>query len=104
MACLAINSDHKFGKSLNETKLPVKYSYNKTLPEYILNKPKTGWSAPITAWLGKFDSIKNKYIDTCSKEDGISQILSKENYTGNPKKMIITWMLRSWAQQYNMTL
>ena len=102
--CLAINSDHKFGKSLNETKLPVKYSYNKTLPEYILNKPKTGWSAPITAWLGKFDSIKNKYIDICSKEDGISQILSKENYTGNPKKMIITWMLRSWAQEYKMSL
>ena len=51
-----------------------------------------------------FENNKNKYIQICSKEDGISPILSKENYKGNPKRMIITWMLRSWAQQYNMSL
>ena len=102
--CLSLNSDYKFGQNINQTKLPVKYSYNKTLPDYILNKQKTGWSVPITAWLNQFDDIKKKYIDTCIKEDGISQILSKENYTGNPKRIIITWMLRTWAQQYNMFL
>ena len=77
--CLAINSDYKFGKNLNQTKLPVRHSYKNTLPDYILNKPKTGWSVPITAWLNQFDSVKKNYIDICSKEDGISQILSKEN-------------------------
>lgn len=102
--CLAINSDYKFGKNLNQTKLPVRHSYKNTLPDYILNKPKTGWSVPITAWLKEFDSVKKNYIDICSKEDGISQILSKENYYGNSKKMIITWMLRSWAQEFNMSL
>tara|TARA_B100000989_G_scaffold129807_1_gene96429 strand:- start:108 stop:1844 length:1737 start_codon:yes stop_codon:yes gene_type:complete len=102
--CLALNSDHKFGKNIEQTKLPVRNSYNKTLPDYILNKPKTGWSVPITKWLSQYDSIKKKYIETCSREDGISQILSNENYSGSPKKMIITWMLRTWAQEYKMSL
>ena len=52
----------------------------------------------------RIDSVKKNYIGICSKEDGISQILSKENYTGNPKKIIITWMLRSWAQKYKIFL
>ncbi len=102
--CLSINSDFKFGINSDQTKLPVKIAYNKILPNYILNKEKTGWSVPIVSWLSKFENIKNKYIETCSKEDGISPILSKENYTGNPKRILITWMLRTWSQQYKMNL
>ena len=102
--CLSINSDYKFGENLDQTKLPVKKSYNGILPNYILNKKKTGWSVPVVAWLSQFENIKNKYIKMCSKEDGISSILSKDNYMGNPKRMLITWMLRSWAQEYKMSL
>ena len=102
--CLSINSDYKFGTNLNQTKLPVKNSYKHTLPDYILNKEKTGWSVPISVWLREFENIKNKYIETCSKDDGISPILSKENYSGNPKRMLIAWMLRTWAQEYKMQL
>ncbi len=102
--CLSINSDYKFGINLDQKKLPPKISYTKFLPSYILNKQKTGWSVPLIVWLSQFENIKNKYIETCSREDGIGQILSKENYSGNPKRMIITWMLRTWAQEYNMNL
>ena len=102
--CLGINSDYKFGNKLKERKLPVKLSYEKNLPNYILEKDKTGWSVPLTVWLTQFEIIKKKYIETCTKEDGITQILSKENYTGNLKRIIITWMLRTWAQEYNMSL
>ena len=102
--CLSINSDYKFGENLDQTKLPVKKSYNGILPNYILNKKKTGWSVPVVAWLSQFENIKNKYIKMCSKEDGISPILSNDNYMGNPKRMLITWMLRSWAQEYKMSL
>ena len=102
--CLSINSDYKFGKNINQTKMPVKKSYNQILPNYILNKEKTGWSVPITNWLTQFENIKEKYIETCSVDDGINQILSKENYIGNTKRMIVTWMLRSWAQEYKMYL
>ena len=102
--CLSMKSDYKFGQNINQTKLPVKYAYKNIIPDYILNKPKTCWSVPITIWLNQFNSIKKKYINICSKEDGIGPILSKENYTGNAKKMIVTWMLRTWAQQYKMSL
>jgi len=102
--CLSINSDYKFGTNYYQTKNIIKKSYDKILPNYIFKKDKTGWSVPITKWLTQFDNIKDKYIETCSKDDGINEILSKDNYTGNQKRMIITWMLRSWAQQYNMTL
>ncbi|MDC3023397.1 asparagine synthase (glutamine-hydrolyzing) [Pelagibacteraceae bacterium] len=102
--CLSMNSDYKFGTNIQQTKMPVRNSYNNILPKYIIEKQKTGWSVPLTIWLNYFENLKNKYIQICSKEDGISPILSKENYKGNPKRMIITWMLRSWAQQYNMSL
>ena len=102
--CLSINSDYKFGANLKQTKLPVKTAYKNALPDYILNKEKTGWSVPLVVWLSQFDNIKNKYIEICSKEDGISSILSKDNYVGNPKRTIVTWMLRTWAQEYKMQL
>jgi len=102
--CLSINSDYKFGTHSEQIKLPVKIAYKETLPDYILNKEKTGWSVPITVWLNQFQNIRDKYINTCSKDDGIGEILSNENYTGNPKRMIITWMLRAWAQEYKMYL
>ena len=87
--CLSINSDYKFGTNYYQTKNIVKKSYDKILPNYIFKKDKTGWSVPITKWLTQFDNIKDKYIETCSKDDGINEILSKENYTGNAKRMII---------------
>ena len=38
--CLTLNSDYKFGENIEQTKLPVRNSYNKP-SDYILNKPKT---------------------------------------------------------------
>ena len=32
------------------------------------------------------------------------EILKTNNYMGNTKKRIITWIFRTWAQQYNMKL
>ena len=32
--------------------------YEKNLPNYILNKDKTGWSVPLTVWLSQFEIIK----------------------------------------------
>ena len=37
-------------------------------------------------------------------DDGISEILTKTNYEKNIKKIIITWMFRTWSQQYNMNV
>ena len=102
--CLSIKSEYKIGKSLKETKLPVKLSYNTTIPKYIFNKNKTGWSVPITSWLQENDIIKDKYFKILKKDDGIREILSEENYLENPKRIIIACLLRSWSQHYNMSI
>ncbi len=102
--CMSINSKYKFGKDPSDTKMPVKNSFKNKIPDYIFSKNKTGWSVPITVWMQKSDILKKKYLDNVNTKDGISEILSKDNYSGNIKRILITWMMRTWAQQYNMSI
>ena len=110
--CLDINSSYKFGSGLNETKYMVKRAYQNKLPKYILEKNKTGWSAPIMSWLNTDESLKKKFSSDISRDDGIKEIISDNNYLDNlkigkelsGKRKIVSWMLRSWAQEFNMTL
>ena len=102
--CLSLNSDYKIGKNDTETKLPVKTAYKNKIPNYIFDKYKTGWSIPITNWLQNSEIIKQKYLKTVNTEDGAKEILDNDNYSGNIKRTIIAWMIRSWSQQYNMHL
>ena len=102
--CLAINSDYKFGHNNANTKLILKNSYNNQFPDYILKKSKTGWSVPIIDWIENHSKIKEKYLNTINQKDGIEEILNKKNYHGNNKRKIITWIFRTWSQQYNMTI
>ena len=77
--CLSLSSHDKLGINSSETKMPIKSSYNKILPNYILTKNKTGWSVPITReWLQTSEKLKKKYLDTINTSDGISEILSKQ--------------------------
>ena len=110
--CLDINSSYKFGSKLNETKYIVKEAYKNKLPKYILEKSKTGWSAPIMNWLDSYEPLRKKFLNNISKDDGIKEIISENNYLDNlkigkefsGKRKIISWMLRSWAQEFNMFL
>ena len=52
----------------------------------------------------KNDNLKNKYLNTVNKDDGIKELLSKKNYEGNLKRVVVSWMFRTWAQQYSMNL
>ena len=101
--CLSINSDYKIGKTPTDTKLPIKLAYKEILPNYITKKSKTGWTVPITYWLLKNSTLQNKYKSIINKSDGISELLSEDNYKKD-KPRIITWMMRSWAQQYEMSI
>ncbi len=102
--CLSINSNYKFGETANNCKLPVKLSYKHKIPEYILSKHKTGWSVPITSWIENSNLLKTKYQETIKAEDGIKEIIHESNYSNNAKRLIITWMMRTWSQQYEMSI
>lgn len=102
--CYSIPSNEKIGKTPDAKKLVVKNAYKKFLPDYILNKYKTGWSVPTQTWILNNQLIKSKYHETISKDDGISEIITDSNYKSAGKQQIIAWMLRTWAQQYSMTI
>ena len=59
----------------------------------IKEKVKSTHTKEVLTGIGSFGSLY-----------GIKEILSEENYIGNPKRIIITWLIRSWAQQYKMSL
>jgi len=110
--CLNIKSSFKFGLESKDTKYIIKKAYNNKLPKYLLNKPKTGWSAPVMNWLNTDNSLRNKFITDINREDGIKSVLNDFNYIDDAKigedlsgkRKIISWMLRCWAQEFNMYL
>ena len=110
--CLNLKSTYKFGYQENELKHIIKEAYRNRLPKYLLNKSKTGWSAPIMNWLKTESSLRTKYYDDIRKDDGIKKALVEDNFNDNNtlgesisgKRKIISWMLRSWAQEFDMYL
>tara|TARA_B100000575_G_C23140644_1_gene663654 strand:- start:4558 stop:5967 length:1410 start_codon:yes stop_codon:yes gene_type:complete len=110
--CLNIKSSFKFGLQSNETKYILKEAYKSKIPSYVLNKSKSGWSAPIMDWLNTDVSLNNKFSSDISKDDGIRNALLEDNYIDNNnlgkslsgKRKIVSWMLRSWAQKFEMFL
>mgnify|MGYP001246798348 FL=1 len=102
--CLNIKSDHKIGKEINQTKLPIKEAFKDILPDYLINKPKTGWSAPIMNWLSDNKVLQDKFNHTIKKDDAIKDMLSFQNIQiPNNKRRIIYWLFRTWSQQFEMS-
>ena len=91
------------GKDINQTKYIVKKAFSGKLPEYLFNKPKTGWSAPITAWINDSEILQKKFNETINNKDAIKDMLSLENVNDpNYKRRIVYWLFRTWSQKYNM--
>lgn len=96
-----IHSKHKLGEGKNQTKLPTKKSYEGILPDYIINKYKTGWTCPITQWQKVNPDLKN-FLGNISKNSScFDQML---NRTQQEKAQVPSLILKSWAQKYNMQL
>ena len=47
---MSIHSRHKIGKYKGDQKILLKTAYARYLPQSIINKPKTGWTAPYKQW------------------------------------------------------
>lgn len=101
--CLSINSRHKMGKEKSQTKLPTKLAYKGYMPDYILNKQKTGWTVPLMYWLNDNKKLQSFMAQYMNKNDCLKNVISQQNQV-NKKPRLISWMMRSWAQSYDMTI
>jgi len=96
-----IHSKYKLGERKDQTKLPTKISYKGVLPDYIIDKYKTGWTCPITQWK-KTNTDLNSFLSKISKNYScFDQML---NQTQEGKAQVPSLILKSWAQKYNMQL
>lgn len=100
---LDIHSYEKIGNTKSDLKLPIKKSSRAFLPDYIINKKKTGWSLPITNWIESNQNLKQTYLNTIKQNDCLENIISPENYNFG-KTRVISWMMRSWAQDFDLNI
>jgi asparagine synthase (glutamine-hydrolysing) len=101
--CLDIHSDHKIGRDKSDTKLPTKLAYKNILPDYIINKEKTGWTVPLIYWISSHKNLEQLAMQYMNGDDCLKNIVSMENWN-NKKTRVVSWMMRSWAKNYRMEL
>ena len=101
--CLDIHSDHKIGQNKSDTKLPTKLAYKNILPDYIINKEKTGWTVPLIYWISAHKNLENLAMQYMNGDDCLKNVVSMDNWR-NKKTRVVSWMMRSWAKDYRMQL
>ena len=101
--CLNIHSDYKIGENKAQTKLPTKLAYKGILPDYIINKEKTGWTVPLIYWISSNKNLEQLAMKCMNGNDCLKNIVGMDNWE-NKKTRIVSWMMRSWANNYRMQL
>jgi len=101
--CLDIHSDYKIGKDKSDTKLPTKLAYKNILPDYIINKEKTGWTVPLIYWISAHKNLEQLAMQYMNGNDCLKNVVSMKNWD-NKKTRVVSWMMRSWAKDYRMQL
>ena len=106
---LSINSSKKM--SLKEEgltkpfKLLPKQAYKGHLPDYVIDKMKTGWSIPTTEWLSS-KKFRGEFLDPALRKgyhEGTDDLFNFSSIKGMKPEMTIFYF-RVWAKKYNITL
>ncbi len=96
--CLNIKSKHKFKKTT--AKSLVKEAYKNVLPDYILNKEKTGWTVPIGYWL--MDNVDDDLSNVYDEEIGLERLKSQGRSQKAGKRLMPEWQVKKWRQKYQI--
>ena len=101
--CLSISSDTKMPTNFSESKFLLRSAFGNLLPQYILQKPKTGWSSPIVYWNlfePAMSALRGSMIDNASDKwcNLFSQNPSKD------KSGVAAGMFRQWSINYGYEL
>ncbi len=106
---LSINSSKKMSLKYDGLtkpfKLIPKQAYKGHLPDYIIDKMKTGWSIPTTEWLSS-KKFRGEFLDPALKKgyhQGTDDLFNFSAIKGMKPEMTIFYF-RVWAKKYNITL
>ena len=71
-------------------------AYKGHLPDYIINKTKTGWTAPMAYWMEKNPKLKDFYVATTGK-----QMMHKLNQKAG-KRASVDMMWATWFKLFGV--
>ncbi len=95
--CMNIHSNYKFGETLDTLKLISRKSYKNLLPDSIVNKSKTGWTAPINLWRAQFQK-------DCSEINKIANEINQNKDLPNDKRWAPILHFLTWKKIYNVSI
>jgi len=98
---LSIPSSEKIGNNKSDTKILSKKAYANIFPNEIVNKHKTGWTAPVKGWIQNEQVAKDFYQTRIVRDDCLKTVVVRNNET--QKSAIPAWIMRDWANKFNMT-
>jgi len=92
--CMNIHSSHKFGDTMESLKKMSRKSYKGILPDSIINKPKTGWTAPINLW-------RTQFFEDCKEINHMASKITNVNLP-NDKRWAPILHFFTWKNSFNM--
>ena len=93
--CMNIHSKYKMENTLESLKGMVRKTYQGVLPDRIINKSKTGWTAPINLWRSQFKK-------DCKEIDKIANEFTSLDKLPNDKRWAPILHFISWTQIFKM--
>ena len=93
--CMNIHSSYKMGDDLNSLKDMSRKSYLNILPETIINKNKTGWTAPINLW-------RNQFTKDCQEINRLAKKITNSNNLPQDKRWAADETLKMVQKLYEM--
>tara|TARA_R100000951_G_scaffold62298_2_gene52325 strand:+ start:3808 stop:5538 length:1731 start_codon:yes stop_codon:yes gene_type:complete len=99
---MSIHTKDKIGATEADTKLLPKIAYKGLLTDNIINKKKTGWTAPIREW--QQQNLDNNVFETMYQNNLKSTEHKIEGLRRHNKGKTPALACNDWARQYQMTL
>ena len=82
---------------------PTKLAYKGYMPNYIINKMKTGWSVPLIYWISSHKNLNDLAMKYMKGNDCLKNVVGMDNWD-QKKTKVVSWMMRTWAKSYCMEL
>ena len=101
--CFSISSDIKIPTDSYVSKSLLRSAFKNLLPNYIINKPKTGWSSPLVSW-NRFTPEMASFRDSMrhGASDRWLSLLDQNPPIG--KQSLCLYMIKQWLDNYGYIL